>query len=135
MAHGGRRGAAQARAYSFPILRNMVKPGRLAKAAREKAGLERKRHGNSQPEDKDAPPALADELFEEEAELAENEGFMDCEEVISTDPHVSGAVENMIEEAERKAELALAEAEMAAAEAESAEMELDMLLKDLGLRD
>ena len=61
-AHGGRQGAALARAYSFRILRNRVKPGRLAKAAHEKAGLERKGHR----EDKDAPHALADELFEEE---------------------------------------------------------------------
>ena len=68
MAHGGRRGAAQARAYSFRTFRNMVKPGRLAHAAREKAGLERKCHGNSQPEDNDTPQALADELFEEEEE-------------------------------------------------------------------
>ena len=57
---------------------------------------------------------------------------MDCEQEIFT---VCDAVQNMIAEAERKAEVALAEAEMAAAEAESAEMEVDMLLKDLGLRD
>ena len=68
----------------------------------------------------------------EEAVPAENGGVMDCEQEIFT---VCDAVQNRIAEAERKAEVALVEAEMAAAEAESAEMEVDMLLKDLGLRD
>ena len=104
----GRRGAAQARAWSIRILRHMVtrwhfgklfivarmvptesievplflntlkvpeattkvKPGRLGKAAREKAGLERKGGPrNSTSEEKDAPHALADEVYEEETPM------------------------------------------------------------------
>ncbi|CAE7342127.1 unnamed protein product [Symbiodinium necroappetens] len=116
----------------------MVKPGRLAKAAREKAGLDRKGPRAPTSEEKDAPHALADEVYEEEVVQAENDGVMDCEEEMFTD-----LAEAIIpvgdrtwcpEEAARNAKLALEEAEMAAAEAESYLMELDMLLKkDIGV--
>ncbi|CAE7777298.1 TY5A [Symbiodinium sp. CCMP2592] len=129
MAHGAScPGAAQARAWSIRILRHMVKPGRLGKAAREKAGLERKKcRGKAKWEDKDAQHALADEVIEEEQEVgaAENAEEMDFEG--------ENLVDKMVAEAERRAELALEEAEMAAAEAESYEMELETLLKELGV--
>lgn len=70
----------------------------------------------------------------EELVLAEKEGVMDFEEEISSDLCVGDPVEKLVAEAERKVKLALEEAEMAAAEAESCEMELEMLLKELGLR-
>ncbi|OLP92290.1 hypothetical protein AK812_SmicGene25928 [Symbiodinium microadriaticum] len=122
-----------------------VKPGRLAKAAREKAGLDRKGPRAPTSEEKDAPHALADEVYEEETPMklwevvqAENDGVMDCEEEMFTD-----LAEAIIpvgdrtwcpEEAARNAKLALEEAEMAAADAESYLMELDMLLKkDIGV--
>ena len=45
-----------------------MKPGRLGKAAREKAGLDRKGgHRKPASEEKDAPHALADEVYEEVA--------------------------------------------------------------------
>ncbi|CAE7938967.1 TY5A [Symbiodinium necroappetens] len=145
MAHGasckcsscGRRGAAQACAWSIRILRHMVKPGRLGKAAREKAGLDRKGHRKPTSEEKDAQHALADEVYEEEVvPLAENEGVMDCEDIFTD---LAAAITPVgdgswsPEEAARNAELALEEAEMAAAEAESFAMELETLLKDLGV--
>ncbi|CAE7777288.1 TY5A [Symbiodinium sp. CCMP2592] len=87
MAHGasckcspcGRRGAAQARAWSIRILTHMVKPGRLGKAAREKVGLERKKcRGKAKWEDKDAQHALADEVIEEETTLGNIVGCVLC---------------------------------------------------------
>ena len=60
-----------------------------------------------------------------------------CEEEHS-DPieatmHVEDLVQQMVEQATRNAELALGEAEKAAAEAAACAMELDMLLKELGI--
>ena len=46
-----------------------MKPGRLAKAAREKAGLDRKGPRAPTSEEKDAPHALADEVYEEETPM------------------------------------------------------------------
>ena len=46
-----------------------VKPGRLGKAAREKAGLDRKGHRKPTSEEKDAQHALADEVYEEETPI------------------------------------------------------------------
>ena len=52
--------------YLFLFLTTtQVKPGRLGKAARKKAGLERK----AESEDKDAQHALADEVLEEETPI------------------------------------------------------------------
>ncbi|CAE7533029.1 unnamed protein product [Symbiodinium sp. CCMP2456] len=121
MVHG-RRGAAQARAWS---IRHLLKPRRPGKATREQNG-----HRKPQWEDTGA------QLFEEELVLAEKEGVMEFEEEIAYDLCVGDpvTVEKLVAEAERKVKLALEEAEMAAAEAESCEMELEMLLKELGLR-
>ena len=58
--------------YLFLFLTTtQVKPGRLGKAAREKAGLERKKcRGKAKSEDKAAQHALADEVLEEETSIA-----------------------------------------------------------------
>ncbi|CAE7777370.1 TY5A [Symbiodinium sp. CCMP2592] len=91
-----------------------VKPGRLGKAARKKAGLERKKcRGKAKREDSNAQHALADEVFEEEVLATENEEVMDFEVENSTEDvaeaikHMGDLVEKMVAEAERKAELAL----------------------------
>eukprot|EP00439_Symbiodinium_sp_Y106_P064850 s1547_g10.t1 len=112
----------------------------LSQAAREKAGLERKKcRGKAKSEDKAAQHALADEVLEEELVPVENEDAMDFAAETSADgvaeaiTHVGDLVDKMVAEAERKAELALEEAEMAAAEAESYERELEKLLKELGV--
>ena len=73
----------------------------------------------------------------QEAAPAENEEVIHCEEEHS-DPieatmHVEDLVQQMVEQATRNAELALGEAEKAAAEAAACAMELDMLLRELGI--